>query len=105
MPNWIRACSTEDVEDEDVVPFETSDRQFAIYRSEDGEFYASDGHCTHERTLLCEGLVMDGVIECPRHNGRFDFRSGKALGAPAITDLKTYPVAVDGSDVLIDIDA
>ena len=56
------------------------------------DYYATDGHCTHEQTLLCDGLVMDDVIECPKHNGRFDYTTGKALGAPVLVDLRTYPV-------------
>ena len=42
-----------------------------------------DGLCTHEQAHLCDGLVMDHVIECPMHNGRFDIRNGRALRAPA----------------------
>jgi hypothetical protein len=41
---------------------------------------------------------MGDVIECPKHNGRFDYTSGKALGAPVLVDLRTYPTKViDGS--------
>ena len=104
MTVWVRACSVDDIDIEDVIPFSAGGRDYAIYRSEAGEFFASDGHCTHERTLLCDGLVLDGVIECPRHNGRFDFRTGRALGAPAIVDLKTYPVKIEDGYVHIDID-
>jgi 3-phenylpropionate/trans-cinnamate dioxygenase ferredoxin subunit len=104
VPNWVKACAVDDVEQEDVIPFELGGKDYAIYRSEDDEFFASDGHCTHEKTLLCDGLVMDGVIECPKHNGRFDFRTGRALSAPAIVDLEMYAVKVEGGDVHIDVD-
>jgi nitrite reductase/ring-hydroxylating ferredoxin subunit len=37
------------------------------------------------------------VVECPYHQGRFDVRTGRALGAPVIEPLATYPVKiVDG---------
>jgi 3-phenylpropionate/trans-cinnamate dioxygenase ferredoxin subunit len=97
-------CATDDIELEDVIPFATDEKQYAIYRSENDEFYASDGHCTHEQALLCDGLVLDGSIECPRHNGRFDFRTGRALEAPAIVDLRTYPVRVVDGYVHVDVD-
>jgi 3-phenylpropionate/trans-cinnamate dioxygenase ferredoxin subunit len=45
---------------------------------------------------------MDFVIECPKHNGRFDYRNGKALNAPACVNLKTYPVKVEAGMVLLD---
>src|SRR6476661_8314215 len=81
MAQWIAACDTDDVDPEDVIPFDHAGNAYAVYRSPDDAYYATDGHCTHEQQLLCDGLVMDGVIECPKHNGRFDYTTGKALGA------------------------
>ena len=46
-------------------------------------------------------LVMDNIIECPKHNGRFDVRTGRALGAPVCVNLKTYPAKVDGGRIFI----
>ena len=46
---------------------------------------------------------MGGVIECPKHNGRFDYTSGKALGAPVLTDVRTYPVKVADGTVFIEV--
>ena len=60
-----------------------------------GDDICMDGHCSHEQVHLCDGLVMDHVIECPKHNGRFDVRMGKALAAPVYEHLKTYPVQVE----------
>lgn len=103
MPDWVEACKVDDVDPEDVIPFTHGGVDYAIYRSPDDTFHASAGHCTHERELLCDGLVMDGVIECPKHNGRFDYRTGRALGAPAIVDLVTYPVEVRGDAVFVQL--
>jgi 3-phenylpropionate/trans-cinnamate dioxygenase ferredoxin subunit len=46
---------------------------------------------------------MDNVIECPRHNGRFDIRTGEALGAPACVNLVTYPVKVENGRVWVKV--
>ena len=46
--------------------------------------YASDGLCTHEHVHLSDGLVMGHVIECPKHNGRFDVRDGKPFGGAMV---------------------
>ena len=101
--NWIQACETGDVEPEDVVRFDHAGRTFAIYHSEAGAWYATDGLCTHEKVHLADGLVMGDTIECPKHNGRFDYRTGEGKGAPVCVNLKTYPVRVEGGAVLIDI--
>ena len=101
---WVRACARDDIEPEDLIRFDHEGRTFAIYRSPDGEFYSTDGLCTHEQVHLEDGLVMDHVIECPKHNGQFDYRTGEATRAPACERLATYAVRVDGDDVLIEID-
>lgn len=95
MTTWVAACRADDIETEDIIAFEHDGEEFAIYRSDDDEFFATDGFCTHERERLCDGLVMGRTIECPKHNGRFDYTSGQAKGAPVIQNLRTYPVKVD----------
>jgi 3-phenylpropionate/trans-cinnamate dioxygenase ferredoxin subunit len=52
---------------------------------------------------LADGLVMDEIIECPKHNGRFDYRTGEAMGAPVCINLATYPVKVEDGTVFISI--
>jgi 3-phenylpropionate/trans-cinnamate dioxygenase ferredoxin subunit len=103
MPQWVEACAAEDVEQEDVKRFDHGGRTFAIYRSPDDEYFATDGLCTHEKVHLADGLVMDNIIECPKHNGRFDYRTGHAKGAPVCVDLKTYPVKVEAGKLFIDL--
>lgn len=103
MSNWIEVCCVDDIDNEDVMRFDYEGQTFAIYRSPEDSFFATDGLCTHEKIHLADGFVIDYVIECPMHNGQFDYRSGKAMRAPACDDLKTYPVRVDGGTVFIDI--
>jgi 3-phenylpropionate/trans-cinnamate dioxygenase ferredoxin subunit len=102
MSQWIEAGAFDDVEDEDVMRFDHAGQTYAVYRVGD-EVYASEGLCTHEHVHLCDGLVMAHVIECPKHNGRFDIRDGRALGAPACVNLKTYPAKVENGHILLQI--
>ena len=101
MADWIDACAPDDIDQEDVIRFDHAGRTFAIYRTEDDRFFATAGLCTHEKIHLADGLVMGTVIECPKHNGRFDFVTGAAKGAPVCVDLATYPVRVEGGRVQI----
>jgi 3-phenylpropionate/trans-cinnamate dioxygenase ferredoxin component len=103
MTQWIDACATSDIDKEDLIRFDHGDRTFAIYHSPEGAFYCTDGRCTHEDVHLADGLVMDHVIECPKHNGQFDYRTGEAKRAPVCINLKTNAVKVDGNRVLIAI--
>jgi 3-phenylpropionate/trans-cinnamate dioxygenase ferredoxin component len=98
---WVEVGSIGDIEREDVKRFDFGDRTFAIYCAPDGQHYATDGICTHEYAHLANGLVLDHIVECPKHNGRFDYRTGAAKGAPACVNLRTYPMKVDGKTLLI----
>ena len=100
MPQWINVCPLDDIDDEDVARFDHAGHTYAVYRVDD-KVYATDGLCTHEKVHLCDGLVMEHVIECPKHNGRFDIRDGRALGAPVCVNLKTYPAKVEGGRIFI----
>jgi 3-phenylpropionate/trans-cinnamate dioxygenase ferredoxin subunit len=101
MAEWIEACGAGEVEAEDVIRFDHGGRTFAIYRSPDDEYFATDGFCTHENAHLADGLVMGDIIECPKHNGRFNYKTGAAKGAPVCVNLQTYPVKVEAGRVMI----
>jgi 3-phenylpropionate/trans-cinnamate dioxygenase ferredoxin component len=98
---WVDVCGVDDIEYEDVLRFDYRGHSYAIYRSPQGTFHATDGFCTHERAHLSDGLVVGDAIECPKHNGRFDYKTGAAKRAPACIDLRVHPVRVDGGRVLI----
>jgi len=100
---WVEACATAAIALEDVRRFDHGGRTFAIYRSAEDTYHATDGLCTHEHAHLADGLVMGSIIECPKHNGRFDYRTGEAKGAPVCINLKTYPVRLADGGVFIRI--
>lgn len=100
---WIEVCAADEIVEEDVIRFDHAGRTFAIYRSPEDTFHATDGLCTHEKIHLADGLVMDHIIECPKHNGRFNYKTGEAKGAPVCVNLKTYPVRVEDGTVFINL--
>lgn len=99
---WHDACATGDIDDEDLITLDVAGEHVAIYNTPEG-FFATHAMCTHEDESLGDGLVMDGVIECPLHQGRFCVRTGKALSAPATVDLKTYESKIENGRVFIRI--
>ena len=101
MEEWLLACDADEIEEEDVIRVELGGRTIAIYRSPESTFHATDGLCTHEHAELADGLVMGDVIECPKHNGRFNYKTGEAKRAPARVNLCTYPVKLDAGKVFV----
>jgi 3-phenylpropionate/trans-cinnamate dioxygenase ferredoxin subunit len=98
---WIEVCKVGDIDQEDLIRFDHGDRTFAVYRSDDDEYFATDGLCTHEKVHLADGLVIGDIIECPKHNGRFNYKTGEAKGAPVCVNLQTYPVSIEADNVRI----
>lgn len=91
---WLKVCSETELSKEDVLRFDHDRKTFAIIRDAEGRFYATDGICTHGNTHLAGGLVKGGIIECPKHNGRFNLADGSPARAPVCRGLSTYPIQV-----------
>jgi 3-phenylpropionate/trans-cinnamate dioxygenase ferredoxin component len=101
---WVDVCAVDDIEEEDVIEVQCAGRNFAVYRSPEDTFHATDALCTHERASLADGLVQGDIIECPKHNGRFNYKTGEARRAPARVNLCIYPVRTEAGRVLIQLD-
>lgn len=100
MP-WTEAIPFDEIEPEDVIRWDNAGKTYALYRTEDDAVYATDGLCTHEQVHLADGLLMGHLIECPKHNGRFDIRDGSAKRAPVCVALRTYPAKVESGRILV----
>ena len=100
--DWHPAGNAGDFEDEDVEQVLVGGLAIAVYKAQ-GRFYATQDLCTHEHAYLSDGVVVDCVVECPFHQGRFDIASGKALGAPVVVGLKTFPVKVIGDRIYVQV--
>lgn len=61
--------------------------------------YAMHSVCAHAGGPLAEGKIVDGCIECPWHQSRFELVSGRAKQGPTTYDQPIYDVrkAEDGS--------
>ena len=69
-----------------------------------GEVFAVNDVCSHADVSLSEGDVEDGTVECWLHGSRFDLRTGRPTGLPATKPVATYPVTIEGDDVLVDVE-
>jgi 3-phenylpropionate/trans-cinnamate dioxygenase ferredoxin subunit len=99
-PRFVRVGRAGDVPEGRPGIFLVEDRHIAVYRLADG-WHAIDDICTHDGGPLAEGDLEDDVVVCPRHGARFSVRTGAALSFPAVTPVDTYPVRVEGDDLLV----
>ena len=101
---WRRVCISSALHQADALRFDAGQRTFAIYRDEEKRLYATDGICTHGNTHLADGLVKGGIIECPKHNGRFHLADGSPARPPVCRALKTYPVEEREGAIFVNVD-
>jgi 3-phenylpropionate/trans-cinnamate dioxygenase ferredoxin subunit len=100
--SFVRACATSDLEPGTAIAVSVDGVDVAVVR--DGEdFYAVYDECSHAAIALSEGDVEGDQIECWLHGSRFDLRTGKPTNLPATEPVAIYPVKVQGSDVLVDV--
>lgn len=62
----------------------------------DGQFFAFEAYCPHNRWPLKWGAIDRGALLCALHMWRFDLETGEMLDPPMADCLQTYPCRVEG---------
>jgi 3-phenylpropionate/trans-cinnamate dioxygenase ferredoxin subunit len=68
-----------------------------------GRVCAADDTCSHEEASLSTGSLRGDLVKCPLHGSRFNVCTGEVLDDPASENLKTYPVRLDGENILVQV--
>lgn len=70
-----------------------------LYRLSDNEYSAILMRCSHQGAEL---QVSGDRLMCPAHGSEFD-KSGHVVQAPAISDLRKFPVSILDNQLFIDL--
>ncbi len=62
--------------------------------TEEGDVVLINRTCTHGDADLSAGTILGCEIECPKHNGRFDLRTGEGTRRPIKEAVATYEIRV-----------
>jgi 3-phenylpropionate/trans-cinnamate dioxygenase ferredoxin subunit len=83
------------------IAIEAGGRQISVFRIADA-FFAIANSCPHKGASLCDGevLVEKRMVRCPWHHWNWQIDTGR-LEADPRRRLRTYPVLVDGDDVIV----
>lgn len=73
---------------------------FALFRAEDGGYYAAYPLCPHQNEPLDRGHLEGCEVICRRHHLRFDLRTGDCTNAAGYS-MQTYDVRVKDGQVYI----
>ena len=98
--SFQKVASIADIPRGKTLCVELHGREVLLCHSAEGVF-AVDNLCSHAEARLCEGKLKGQKILCPLHGAAFDIRDGSALTRPASVPIATYPVQLEGDDILV----
>ena len=101
---FIPLAKIADIPENRVSCFEI-DGHNVVLSQLNGEFFAVINKCSHAEQSFDSGRVRGHKLLCPLHGAVFDIRDGSVLSSPAFKAIKSYPVKVEGDDILICLDA
>jgi 3-phenylpropionate/trans-cinnamate dioxygenase ferredoxin subunit len=98
----VRVCAVNDVKPGAAKRVDTEGYRLCVVRIGD-DWYVIGDECSHEDYSLSEGDVWDDdlEIECPKHGSTFSLATGDPQTLPATQPVPTYPVRVEGDDVVV----
>jgi nitrite reductase/ring-hydroxylating ferredoxin subunit len=79
------------------------DRRRLLVANVEGQFYALDDICGHQRVPLSTGTLEGHIVECPLHFARYDVRTGLLVDGPIAENVRAYEVRVDGGTVFVKV--
>ena len=103
MADWVAVANVGDIKPGQIKTF-TVDGHPILMANWEGTLFATQDVCTHDGGPLGDGELVDGEIECPRHGGRFDLKTGAVTALPPIIPIKTFPVRVEGDKIKVQMD-
>ena len=103
MSRSVRIAGTADLSAGEGKTVDMEGKSIALFNV-DGIFYAMDDACTHVGGSLGDGSLDGETVTCPLHGAQFNVKTGEVLGPPAGSNVKSYPVKVEGDAVMVEID-
>lgn len=98
----IRVCPLAELPAGEVLRLDMSPA-ISIFHSEDGELFAVDDTCTHQKASLADGWLEGCEVQCPMHSAVFNLRTGEPEGPPATEPLRTHQVSVIDGDIYLTV--
>ena len=94
MTRWIDIAAEGSLVPGEPLQIDQNGQTIAVFLV-DGEIYAIEDICSHDRSPISDGCIEGSEIICPRHGARFCLRTGHALTAPAYEDIESFPVRAE----------
>ena len=105
--SWVTVGKTSDFAPNVGSAILYGESQLAVFNNaKRGEWYCTQNMCPHKQAfVLAQGIIgdADGVakVACPLHKKQFDLADGQQLDGDL--SLITFPVKIEGDDVLVEL--
>jgi 3-phenylpropionate/trans-cinnamate dioxygenase ferredoxin component len=97
---YIPIAAVHDLKNGGRLFIEIDSEQLVVFNIA-GQLFAIGDVCSHDNGPVGDGDLDGDEIICPRHGARFDIRTGKAIGLPAVVDIPAYPVRIRDGQIEI----
>ena len=102
MPQRYALCSLGELPPGSRKAFDAGGRRIVCFNI-DGRIFAIDDACPHDGAPLSEGSLAGTTLTCPWHEAEFDVTCGKVLCSPAVENVRSHAVTVEGDQVSVEI--
>lgn len=107
---YLRVAGTSELPENQMMMVTVGGKE-VLLANVDGTYYAISNKCSHFGGSLVKGALEGGIVTCPRHGAQFDVKTGQAVESAklgfikmGVKDVASYPVKVEGTDILVGID-
>jgi len=107
--SWVAVGKTTDFSPNVGSAILYGDTQLAVFNNEQrGEWYCTQNMCPHKQAfVLSQGIIGDAAgapkVACPLHKKNFALEDGNEIGGEL--KIVTFPIKVEGDDVLVELPA
>ena len=98
----VTVTTLDQLENRELASFDVSGNRVAIARVGDA-LYGFGDLCTHRECSLSKGSLEATTVTCPCHGSQFDVTTGAVVRGPALEPVRSYPVRLEGSALLVDV--
>ena len=97
---FVKIAKASEIEPGQVLEAHVDGRYFAVCNA-NGEVHCLDGECACTGGPLSQGTLRDGMVICPWHGWRFDYKTG-VCAYDANMRVAKFPVKVEDGEIWID---
>lgn len=99
---YVDVCAVSDIPNGRHRAFAVQGRSILIFRM-GADYHAIENRCTHLDFPLEGGRQIGCEIICRQHGARFDIRTGRALGGPAVDPVPHFAIRLADGRIAVEV--